>query len=525
MSKITKKGLCSLKLENVEKVLNSDNNDFTIRFATFSVLDFNESGNAQIVDKDECELAKNTLLNKPLLCQYLPSNNDDNDNPNDDFGNHGEVEIKLRNGGEYISTNTHAVGTCVNVFFDTVKDDNGNDVECFLAKFELWFDRYPNEIMLMNDFFESGDELYSSCEYYYSSFFMDENGIEHPKKITFSGHTLLGSRDNKIEPAYQTSKLISFNSKWNKALNSLKSNKELGFNIEKNQSKNDVQKEENETMENIFLNAIKSKNEISLGDLRSKILGQLGDLMTANEYEYMWLSNYSIYPDGKYFVYETYDNESEKWVNYKVTYTVDVDDNLTVNYDTKEKVEYQLVTVEDLTKSVNALNEANDKIKTLEGEVKSLNEQATEKSNNSKADEFKELTDKLVALNSLVETMKPIVDKYNEGEYQKALNSAMNTYKEKFTSVNALDVFESDETQALIKKSVNADKKEADKATIELNTLVVNSIKPVQNEINTDDIMTDTTRISINQVKKSENENKNLLDSKDAILAEYGLNY
>ena len=528
-----KKGLCSLRLEKVEKSINSENNkDFTIKQATFSILDFENSGNKQRVTKEECEKAKDTLLNKPLLCQYVPSDNDDIENPNDDFGDHGEEEVTLRDGSEYISTSTHAIGTCVNVYIGTVKDENGNDIECLLADFVLWFDRYPNEIMLINDFYEKGEILYSSCEYYYTAFSLDEDGIELPKNITFSGHTILGSRSNKVEPSYQSSKLCSFNSKWNKAINSLKSNNQLDSNKLK---ENNSQKEEIKTMENKFLKAL---NEISLGDLRSKILGQLGNVMTANEYEYMWLSNYSIFPESKYFIYETYNSEAEKWVNYKVTYEVGEDDSLTVNYDAKEKVEYQytLVTVDDMQSSMNAkaeleksqgeLKSANEKIEELNGEIKSLNEKVTEKSNNSKVDtdKYNELTDKLLSLNTLVSEMQPIVDKYNAEIFEKALNQATEDYKKKFESVNALDVFDEESTQELVKQSVNSDKEKANEAKYSLNELIVNSIKPVETKVDSDDILENQPKISINQVKKAE-DTKELTDVEDNVLSEYGFNY
>lgn len=547
-----KQGLCALRLEKIEKSSNSEKStDFTIKKATFSILDFELSGNKQLVTKEECEKAKDTLLNKPLLCQYIVSDNGDNENPNDDFGDHGEMEIELRNGGEYISTQTHAIGTCVNVYIGIVKDENDNDIECLLADFVLWFDRYPNEIMLIDDFYEKGETLYSSCEYYYTSFTINEDGIECPQNITFSGHTVLGSRSNKVDPSYQSSKLISFNSKWNKAINSLsdkqnKTNNQLnkeslqsGENLDSNKLKqNNTQKEEIKTMENKFLKAL---NELSVGDLRSAILTALGNVMTANEYENLWISNYGIFSESKYFIYETY--EDSKWVNYKVNYSLGEGDTIVVDYANKQKVEgqYTYVSVNelqdleasknalvDLEKSQNDLESANAKIEELNGEIKSLNEKVTEKSNNAKVDteKFNELTDKLLSLNSMVAEMQPIVEKYNAEVFEKSLNEAKEKYKTKFTSVNALDVFEEDSTQDLIKESINSVKEKADKAKYSLNELIVNSIKPVELKIDDDDILASTAKLSINQIVKSEdNEDLIPIDAEEIYKKEYGMDY
>ena len=75
--------------------------------------------------------------------------------------------------------------------------------------------------------------------------------------------------------------------------------------------------------------------------------------MPAAEYEYVWISNYGIYPEGKYFLYETY--EDEEWINYKINYSVDDNDKLTVDYENKEKVTYALVSVNSLKEVENEL--------------------------------------------------------------------------------------------------------------------------------------------------------------------------
>ena len=530
-----KKGLACLKLERINKSINANEDDITVRHATFSILDFSESGNHQIVTEDECLKSLSSLINKPLLCQYIPT--DDYNEPNDDFGSHG-TEIGVdRYGEEYIKTSTHAIGTCTNAYIGNVTNDYGEEVKCLLADYVLWADRFPNEVELIMDFYENNQSLYSSCEYYYTDYSINENGVECPQNITWSGHCILGSRSNKVEPAYKTSKLCSFNQKWNKAINSLKSNNKL------EQNKINTKKEEINTMENIFLNALKSNNQLSFGDIRDKLFDNLAELMNAKEYNSMWISQYGIYDD--FFIYETF--EEDKYVTYKVPYTKNEDDTLTINIEEKEKVEgqYTYVSVnelENLKKSNNEKTElqstleskeeeiksANEKIEELNEEIKSLNEKVTEKSTNAKEnmDKFNELAEKLVSLNAQIEILKPLADKYNEEQYNKALNEAKENYKEKFKKANALEVFEEESTQELIEKSINSDETISKEAKYSLNSLIVDNIKPFEKVINEDEVKLGESKLSINEITKTEDKENLIPTDEEKIYAEeYGINY
>jgi hypothetical protein len=127
----------------------------------------------------------------------------------------------------------------------------------------------------------------------------------------------------------------------------------------------------------------------------------------------------------------------------------------------------------------------------------------------------------------MVAEMQPIVDKYNKDVFEKAYNKAKESYKNTFTSINALDVFELESTQELIKESINSVKEKAGQAKYSLNELIVNSIKPVEEKAieDEDDLLSTTPKISINQVTKIEEENSKLLDEKELALQEYGLDY
>jgi hypothetical protein len=161
-----KKGICTLKLESLKKVYNAEGQvDDSLVNAIFSIIDFSISGNRQVVPKDVCLASAYTLKHKPLLCQYFATT--DYNNPNDSFGTHGEYIGKLRNGEEYIFTNTHAIGVSEKEgYLGVIKDENGNDQDVLLASFMLWKLRYPNEISLINEFYENNEPLYTSCEYF-----------------------------------------------------------------------------------------------------------------------------------------------------------------------------------------------------------------------------------------------------------------------------------------------------------------------------------------------------------------------
>lgn len=525
--------------------LNTVPNDPTIMKGQVIIFDFEKSGNNQIITKDVAEENIQTLVGKRICCKYI--NKSENDGI-DALGTHEEYETTDRNGNDVVYTDTNAIGYIENVYIGEYTGKDGVTKEVVYGDVILWCDdHYADIIGLIKEWLERDIPVHLSVEYLYFNYSV-KNGVEYIlSPILFTAHTVLNSEDrgNSIEilPAYDCATLTSLNElkeQWNKAINSINKKNDNSLKSSNNEldsnKLNNIQKEENKDMENKFIKAL---NELSIGDLRFSIITALGDVMTGNEYENMWISNYGIFSESKYFIYETY--EDSKWVNYKVTYTLGENDAIILDYANKEKVEgqYTYVSVNELQdleasknakveleQSKNELDTANAKIEELNGEIKSLNEKAVEKSNNSKVDtdKFNELTNKLVSLNSLVAEMQPIVEKYNAEVFEKSFNEAKESYKVKFTSVNALDVFEEESTQELIKESINQNKEKANEAIFNLNSLIVNSIKPVEEKVDTDDILSNTPKISINQIVKAE-DTENLTDVEDDVLSEYGFNY
>jgi hypothetical protein len=515
-------------------------NDPTILRSDIVIFDFEKSGNNQIITKEVALDNMKFLIGKRLCCKYI--NKEDNGGELDALGTHEQYETTNRSGEDVIYTDTEGIGFIEDVYIGTYIDDNGIEKEAVIGKCILWSDdHYLDIIELLKTWLMNNIKIHFSVEYYYFNYSI-KDGVEYIQSpILFNALTALNSEDRgdaiEVLPSYDCATLTSFNElndQWNKAINSLQSSENLGSNKLK---QNSNQKEEIKTMENIFLNAMKANNQLSFGDIRDKIYESLASVMMADEYNNLWIGMYDVYED--FFIYDT--KEGDQYVNYKVAYSKADDDTITVSLDSKEKVEFQRAYVSvnelqelensknalvELQESKNALETATSKIEELNGEIKSLNEKVVEKSNNSKVDseKFNELTDKLVSLNSMVAEMQPIVEKYNAEVFEKSLNEATESYRVKFTSVNALDVFDEDSTQELIKESINSVKEKADKAKYSLNALIVESIKPVEKEIDTDDIMLNVPKISINQVVKLE-DTKDLTDVEDDVLSKYGLKY
>ena len=121
--------------------------------------------------------------------------------------------------------------------------------------------------------------------------------------------------------------------------------------------------------------------------------------------------------------------------------------------------------------------------------------------------------------------MQPLVDKYNEEKFEKSFNKAYEHFKKKFESVNAMNVFEEESTQELIKQFANEDENISKEAKYALNSLVVENIKEIP--VNDDEIDLGNSNISINQVTKIDDENKELIKhtTEDILKEKYGIDY
>ena len=471
------KGLCSLQLNAISSV----EDDPTLTRLQFVILDFDVSGNKQIVSEELAIEASPTLRLKPLMCQYFKTT--DYNEKNDHFGTHGEYITKDRNGNDIIATNTIAIGTTNETggYIGTIIDENGNEKSALLADFFIWNDKNPDIVALIQEMWDAGIPLKSSCEYLYRNYEV-KDGIQYIQSpLIFTGHVILNSGENGtgiVSPAYNSSQLVSFNQKWEKAISqailnqsSLNENKEIDIN-----KNNNSQKEENLVEENLFY---KQLCELSFGDIREKIMTTLSKTMTADEFYNVYVSNWNIF--DTYFVYETY--EESKYVYYKVTYTK-TETDISINLGEKTKVERDVIWVETEVMQ-NSLNEKQVEIDTLteqlnekDGELTVANETIT--SLNSEKEtlttQFNSATETITSLNSQVEEMKPIVEQFNAESVEKALNEKKEYYEAKFKAVNGLDTYNTEEVQELLQKSINSSEEGKD-AILSLNSKLVDLVQ------------------------------------------------
>lgn len=434
--------------------------------AKFIIHDFEKSWNGQIITEEECEKSKDTMLGQPVLVKYF----NEGDKEKDHLGTHEVYITKNRDTGEdMMATDTFAIGTFQQMSIEDVEFENETK-RCLVGYAQLWLDRYYNVCSLLNEWLENGTQIFCSCEYVFKNYEMKDDVQYIKSPYSYTGHTILNSEEKDgygiVLPAYDVAAMVS----WNTA---------LCADEEKHSKKCEV-----ETVENIFQ---KSLNEISLGDARTGIYDALANVMTAAEFNYMWISDYSIY--DSYFVYETY--MDEEWKMFKVNYTKD-ENGISVDFDNKVQVtmETRMVEVKDEVES--AVNEAKaemqDKIDELSEKVAeqetAIEEKQTElnslqEDNLSQKEAVISLNERIEELNGTITALSEYKEKYEAEKYEQALNEAKELYRAKFAKVKANDKFESEEVQALIVDTLDAEKALSAKsalADILLDAIVVEEV-------------------------------------------------
>jgi len=429
------------------KSINALENDFTLSKVTFIIMDANVSGNRQVVSKDLLLSASATLLNKPIAAKYYGVV----DGGDDHLGTHEEYIGINRYGKKKLTSDTITIGhfTTPGYFADY------EGTEVLMADGVLHKEKNPDIVDLLQEWIDKGIQINSSVEYYYSNYEMID-GIENIKApLIFAQHVILNSENRGdypvVDGAYSNSQLLSMNMK-----------------LEWNQSLNKINESDGEAMNEIMEKVV---NELSVGDLKWKLYNALATFMSAAEYNNVWLSAYNTYPD--HFIYEYWNGE--KYDFFDVAYSVNENDEVTIDFEGRTKVELvtdwqavsnTLATVEAELESKNAEIIAKDgEIETLTQSVNELTVVKTELeiSLNSKDVEIETISEKVKSLNEIAE-------KYEAEQAEIKLANSLNFYKEKFSSLNALEKFESEEVQGLIKESLNSVEAEnkLDKMVVEL---------------------------------------------------------
>lgn len=410
-----------LKLNSLQ---NTD--DPTILKATFIILDFEKSWNNQVISKEVALSGAKTLLNKPILCKYHPVT--EANTPTDALGSHEEYLGTNRYGEQEIMTDTCPIGVFVTEGYVLTLDENGEQKEVLAADAVLWKSKFSDPCNLLLEWFNRGINILTSCEYFYKNYeFID--GVEYIKEpIFFDGHCLLNSEqrgDHKVVlPAYESSRLLSFN--------------------ELTEFKRLVAQAINQQKEGETMSLFKKVCELSHDDIRSKLYGEMSTRLSQDEYD----RSYIVEVFDTYFIYHEW-NEGSKY--YQVNYTK-TEDGVTADFSSKVEV------MEERNWTV-ANSDTEKKVEELTAELNTV-------------------TAQIQSLNAQIEQLQPYKDKYEEEQFEKALNEKKEFYAAKFDAVEALDKYESEEVQQLIKKSLNQND-EGKAATLQLNTILVDLVKPV----------------------------------------------
>lgn len=475
--------------------------DPTIVECKFVIMDFDKSGNNVIVEKEVALEGGKTLLNKPIVALYRPPSvpNTETDN----FGDHEQYLGEDRYGNMVVKSNTVPIGVFTTEGYEMTIDVNGEEKEVMVAEAVLWRSRFSDAVDLIEEWFNSGVDVVTSCEYLYSNFsFID--GVEyHYSPIYFEGHAILASEDRgdqrAVKPAYESSKLLSINEicKFNKLVA---------------QAINQESKEEQADM-----NFFKKINELSHSDIRSLIYGQLDPSL--GSIEYSWISD--VYES--YFVVNLYSyeegNEYDKYFKYNYDKNGDV---VTVDLESKTEVmvKRDWVEVSEFQSVQNELNEKSEKVEELTTQLKEKEEKITELEGQvntvktEKADvekQYNDATEKLTQLNSQIEELKPFKEQVIQDNFEKALNEKKDFYSKKFNALKAEEKFKSDEVKELIKQAIN-ENDEGKQAILQLNTMLVELV-----EVVTEDIQEETV------IREVSSKRENLIPASDDFDSRYSL--
>ncbi|MNX61757.1 hypothetical protein D3C86_926920 [compost metagenome] len=236
-----------------------------------------------------------------------------------------------------------------------------------------------------------------------------------------------------------------------------------------------INQNENQEGESMFF---KKVCELSHDDIRTKIYQVLDP--TLPESTYSWIVD--TYDD--HFIVELNSDTEIKFYQYNYTKT---ETEVNIDFESKTEVieERKWIATSQTQELQGQLNSAQEKIEELNVEISSLNStvSAVTDDKNEIALKFEETSEKLVSLNALVEELKPFKEQVETEKYNQSLNEQTEFYAVKFSAVNGNEQFESEEVQNLIKTSLNQNE-EGKEAKLQLNSILVDLVKPVDQSIN-----------------------------------------
>lgn len=410
--------------------------------AVFVVHDFKRSWNNAIITKEVCEENMNYLKGQYICCKYISKQEN---NGLDALGSHeAYLDINRDTGEEMVATNTVPIGHITEVYIADGINSDGTEGEVFYCKATLWLNKFYNVLSFLNEMVENGVNVPCSVEYGYSNFIMQDGVRYDQSPIYYEALCILNPIDRgdikEVLPAYDSSSFKGFS--FNEAIRA---------DIE-----NNTKNEEGVQMANIFKTAL---NSISLGETRDKILDAMGKVLTAEEFNNAWIGMYGIYPD--YVAYETY--VGEEWKSFKIPYSLNEQEEVVLDIEGKVEVQYEVVEKEvqvSLNERVSKLEEVQTSLNEKEDELAKATAKIEELESSLLAEKEGKisLNEKINELESKVEELAPYKAQAEELQFNAKLEEAMKEYEGKFTALNGVDKFETEEVQELVKESLDIEK-------------------------------------------------------------------
>lgn len=245
-----------------------------------------ENRNNSFISKENVDRAMNSIYNIPIVGEFIESEEGKESN---NFGGHGGEVIVENDDIKFIHT-TKPIGVVpesASVYWEVVKDKNGEDKEYLVVDGALLWNRYEDAVETLKsaDFGQSMEIEVSS------GVFDDKSGLYNIEEFSFSAFCVLGLDDReggKVEPAFEDSKIMTYSEEFSKELKEMKS--ELGkyFNssskeendkevnkLSKNK-KETVEKYDLETAEEAVIKAEETKLEADI-EIARELVSELED--------------------------------------------------------------------------------------------------------------------------------------------------------------------------------------------------------------------------------------------------------
>lgn len=313
----------------------------------------------------------------------------------DALGNHeAYLDINRDTGEEMVATGTVPIGHITEVYIAEGETSDGSIGEVFYCKATLWLNKFYNVLSFLNEMVENGINVPCSVEYGYTNFTMQDGVRYDQSPIFYEALCIL----NPIDRGDIKQVLPAYDSSKFKGFSF---NEAIQVDIENNMNTKQEEGDSEVENENIVVEEVQEETV-------EEVVAEVETEEATEEIA----------------VEENVEAEAEEEVQ-----------------EQEEEVETQEVSVEE------SQGEA------LASENARLKEELI-----SEKDEKLTLVQEIASLKKQLEELIPFKVKVEEMEYNEKLQETVAQYKEKFITLNALDKFETDEVQALVKETLDVEK-------------------------------------------------------------------